>query len=301
MNKIVEAINSEIISRFNSPFMGSFLLALSGAHFKLILVVVSRGTFEEKLRYIEAHPELLDYHSVWLAIEIALIYSIGYPILDIVISWIREWIAIIKEWAVLKAQRKEFVDKEKQHDYFKKFDDDVNILRDKVKKLQDGELIALRNYRLLSDNLRARSKYMFTLYLCAIASVDNDEAIKIAEYERLFLPLKMSEESFGWEEVNRSQIVDIYKKFPFKNQLVVGLNNILNHERDITRKRFVDRTNFLDACGWDNDFRCLFDLLISFDVLEVSGSQVNLYEVKVDDEHIMRFIRLLTGEYKLTR
>ncbi|OHX38010.1 hypothetical protein BJL95_06935 [Methylomonas sp. LWB] len=301
MKRIVEAINSEIISRFSSPFMGSFLLALAGAHFRLILILISQGKFEEKLKYIDAHPELLDYHSVWLAFEIALIYAIGYPVLDIIISWTREWIAIFKEWAVLKAQRKEFVDKEMQHDYFKKFDDELNALKDRIKKLQDGELMALKNYRQLSDDLRYRAKYMFTLYLYAIANVDNDEAIKIAEHGRLFLPLQMPEESFEWAEVDRPRIVNIYTSFPFKQQLVDGLNIILKHERDVNGKRFIERTAFFDACKWDEDFRGLFDLLISFDVLEISNSKAGEYEVKVDDAHIMRFIRLLTGEYKLTR
>ncbi|MNM83534.1 hypothetical protein D3C81_955970 [compost metagenome] len=95
----LEAVRGTFLSRFNSPFLGAFLVSWLVWNHRLILVLVSGMDVDKRFNYIDQTLYPTATYSLWMNLGGPLVSTLVYIFL---LPWVTEW---VHEWNLSRAKK----------------------------------------------------------------------------------------------------------------------------------------------------------------------------------------------------
>jgi len=139
MDDFLKELRDAVVARFRNPFLACFLLAWPVWNFRLVIVLLGKGDFQQKLDYIDKHLPLTNQPWLWLGgpLVTAALYMLAWP-------WFDRWVKVYQLWqenrtvqAELAIKKKIPMSTEDQAAWFAQFETERKRLEDALKGVGD--------------------------------------------------------------------------------------------------------------------------------------------------------------------
>lgn len=135
MTDFFTELRDAFMARLRNPFIACFLLAWPVWNFRLFMVLVGKGDFQQKLDYIDKHLQLTDQPWLWLfgPLVTAAGYTLVWPWFDTGVKVYQLWQENLTVKAELALKKKIPLSPEDQAAWFTQFETERRRLEDALK------------------------------------------------------------------------------------------------------------------------------------------------------------------------